>query len=66
MNTPPRPAWRGAANERPPRSANGTPNAVWDGDGLGIDVVHTVPPVGKKNTAHGNDDPTECFPAYLC
>jgi hypothetical protein len=35
--------------------------------GLGIHVHdYTIPPVGTKNTAHGNDDPTECDPTYLC
>ena len=34
--------------------------------GLGINVTnYTTPPVGK-NTARGNDDPSECQPATLC
>ena len=34
--------------------------------GFGISVdFNTIAPVGK-NTARGNDDPTECNPAFLC
>ena len=41
--------------------------ASHDGNGPGIDVDSAaIPPTGGKNTAHGNDDPLECNPTYLC
>jgi hypothetical protein len=41
--------------------------ASHDSSGLGIRVDSAaVPPTGRKNTARGNDDPTQCNPSYLC
>ena len=48
-------------------NGNGSPDGDSNEVGLGIDVVgYTTPPVGTKNTALGNDDPSECSPAALC
>ena len=47
-------------------NANGFPGGASDGTGPGIGVVgYTTAPVGA-NVAHGNDDPAECTPAWLC
>jgi hypothetical protein len=45
---------------------NGFPGGNSDGAGLGIEnTSFTTPPVGT-NVARGNDDPSGCFPSWLC
>lgn len=44
---------------------SGTPPTS-DTNGLGISASYTTTPPSGKNTSGGNDDPAECFPAYLC
>src|SRR5262245_30112306 len=46
--------------------ANGFPGGASDNSGLGIEVGgYTTFPAGK-NTARGNDNPVDCFPASIC
>ena len=45
---------------------NGYMNSLSDSSGLGISATNYLTPPAGANSAHGNDDPTECQPALLC